>query len=79
MKKLRKGKRENEIGKRREKMNFQIKEKELIQFARKLLQVPSPSGQEKEISKVVAAEMKAAGFERVKVDGLGNVVGVVSC
>ena len=58
-------------------MNFQIKEKELIQFARKLLQVPSPSGQEKEIAKVVAAEMKGAGFGRVRVDGLNNVVGVI--
>ncbi len=58
-------------------MNFQIKEKELIAFARKLLRVPSPSGQEKKIAKVVAAEMKAAGFGRVRVDGLSNVVGVI--
>jgi putative selenium metabolism hydrolase len=58
-------------------MNFQIKEKELIQFARKLLRIPSPSGQEKEIARVVAAEMKTAGFGRVRVDGLNNVVGVI--
>ena len=38
---------------------------------------PAPAGQEKEIAKVVAAEMKAAGFERVKVDGLFNVIGVI--
>jgi putative selenium metabolism hydrolase len=56
---------------------IQIDEKKLISFARKLLQIPSPSGREKEIAKVVAAEMKAAGFERVKVDGLWNVVGVI--
>ena len=54
-----------------------IDEKRLILFARKLLRIPSPSGQEKEIAKVVAAEMKAAGFEGVKVDGLFNVVGVI--
>ena len=56
---------------------IQIDEKKLISFARKLLQIPSPSGREKEIAKVVAAEMKAEGFERVKVDGLWNVVGVI--
>jgi putative aminopeptidase FrvX len=54
---------------------IQIDEKRLISFARNLLRVPSPSGQEKEIAKVVAAEMKAAGFKRVRVDGLSNVVG----
>jgi succinyl-diaminopimelate desuccinylase len=58
-------------------MNIKIDEKGLIQFGRKLLQIPSPSGREKEIAKVVAAEMKAAGFERVRVDGLFNVLGVI--
>ena len=56
---------------------IQIDEKRLISFVRNLLRVPSPSGQEKEIAKVVAAEMKAAGFGRVRVDGLSNVVGVI--
>ena len=58
-------------------MSFPIKEKELIAFTRKLLRIPSPSGQEKEIAGVVAAEMKAAGFERVRIDPLFNVTGVI--
>jgi putative selenium metabolism hydrolase len=58
-------------------MSFQIKEKELIAFTRKLLRIPSPSGQEKKIAGVAAAEMKAAGFERVRIDPLFNVTGVI--
>ena len=58
-------------------MSFPIKEKELIAFTRKLLRIPSPSGQEKEIAGVAAAEMKAAGFERVRIDPLFNVTGVI--
>ena len=53
-------------------MSFPIKEKELIAFTRKLLRIPSPSGQEKEIAGVAAAEMKAAGFERVRIDPLST-------
>jgi len=56
---------------------IRIDEKRLIAFARKLLRTPSPSGQEKQIAGVVAAEMRAAGFGRVRVDGLQNVVGVI--
>ena len=58
-------------------MSFPIKEKELIAFTRKLLRIPSPSGQEKEIAGVAAAEMKAAGFEWVRIDPLFNVTGVI--
>ena len=56
---------------------IQIEERKLTAFARKLLRTPSPSGQEKEIAGVAAAEMKAAGFERVKIDSLFNVTGVL--
>ena len=56
---------------------IQIDQKRLISFARNLLRIPSPSGQENAIAKVVAAEMKAAGFERVKMDDRFNVVGVI--
>ena len=56
---------------------IRIEEKKLIAFARKLLQTPSPSGREKEITRILAAEMKASGFGRVRVDGLNNVVGVI--
>jgi putative selenium metabolism hydrolase len=58
-------------------MNIKIDEKGLIRFAKKLLQIPSPSGQEREIAKAVAREMKGARFDRVKVDDLHNVVGVL--
>jgi putative selenium metabolism hydrolase len=54
-----------------------IDEKKLVAFARRLLQIPSPSGHEREIAGVAAAEMKAAGFRRVRVDRLHNVVGII--
>lgn len=56
---------------------IRIDEKKLVAFARKLMRTPSPSGQEKEIARIVAAEMKAAGFGQVRVDGLHSVVGVI--
>ena len=56
---------------------MKIDEKNLIAFSRKLIQTPSPSGQEKNISKVIAAEMQQVGYDRVQVDTLGNVIGTI--
>jgi putative selenium metabolism hydrolase len=54
-----------------------IDSKNLIAFARKLIQIPSPSGQEKEIAQAVAQEMRRVGFDRVKTDSLANVLGTL--
>ena len=56
---------------------MKIDEKNLIAFSRKLIQTPSPSGQEKKISKIIAAEMQRVGYDRVQVDTLGNVIGTI--
>ncbi len=45
-------------------------------FALRLVRVPSPSGCEGGVARLVEAEMKTLGFA-VEVDGLGNVVGSV--
>jgi putative selenium metabolism hydrolase len=45
-------------------------------FALRLVRVPSPSGQEGAVARLVEAEMKTLGFA-VEVDDLGNVVGSI--
>ncbi len=48
-----------------------------IAFAQDLIKIPSPSGKEGEVAKRIAKEMKDLGFENVRLDDLGNVIGVV--
>lgn len=58
-------------------MKIRIDKRGLIRFAQKLIQISSPSGQEREIAQVVGKEMKRVRFDRVKVDPLANVLGVL--
>ncbi|MDN5278384.1 MAG: hypothetical protein PWR01_2349 [Clostridiales bacterium] len=41
----------------------------------KMVKIPSESMQEKDVQAEVVRQMKEAGFDEVKVDGLGNVIG----
>lgn len=47
----------------------------LVQFARELIQIPSPSGQEGALAQRLAEEMKRLGWQDVRTDRIGNVVG----
>jgi putative selenium metabolism hydrolase len=47
----------------------------LVEFAQQLIRTPSLSGQEHEVSALVAAELHTLGFRDVTVDAVGNVVG----
>lgn len=44
-------------------------------FLRDMIAIPSESGGEREVVARVAAEMKAAGFDEIRIDGMGNVLG----
>lgn len=44
-------------------------------FLMDMVRVPSFSGKEAEVIQVIKKEMEAAGFDEVRVDGLGNVIG----
>ena len=44
-------------------------------FARRLVRTPSPSQDEAELANLVAAEMKALGYDEAYVDAAGNAVG----
>jgi len=48
-----------------------------LAFARDLIRIPSLSGYEREVASRVISEMKALGFDDVRSDRLGNVIGIL--
>ncbi|MBP1642396.1 MAG: selenium metabolism hydrolase [Acidobacteria bacterium] len=50
---------------------------EIVRFLREMIAIPSESGQEGAVVARVRAEMEQLGFEEIRVDGLGNVLGRV--
>ena len=48
-----------------------------ISFLQRLIQTPSPSGEEGEASMVTVEEMRASGFDVVTVDRLGDAMGTI--
>ncbi|MEX0892503.1 MAG: M20/M25/M40 family metallo-hydrolase [Gemmatimonadota bacterium] len=48
----------------------------MLGFARALIRTPSPPGREEKVARQVLAELKALGFQDVRSDAVGNVVGV---
>ncbi len=49
----------------------------LVEFTRRLIKTPSPSGDEQAVSEILAEEIRRVGFHRVEVDAMGNVLGYV--
>ena len=52
-------------------------ERGLISFCRALIQTKSPSGEEEEVAKIIADEMRKLGFDQVEIDEVGNVIGLI--
>ncbi len=50
-------------------------EKDLLAFAQQLVQIQSYSGQEEAAIRCVEEKMKALGYDEVRLDAMGNVVG----
>ncbi len=48
-----------------------------LAFAQDLIRIPSPSGHEGEVAERLRSEMELLGFSDIRVDEVGNVVGVV--
>ncbi len=61
-----------------ERKRAQIDADELVHFTRKLIQTPSPSGEEDTVAELTAREMHRLGFDRVYVDELNNVIGHIN-
>lgn len=52
-------------------------ESETVRCLTELVRVPSHSGKEEAVIAVIRREMEAAGFDEVRVDGLGSIIGRV--
>lgn len=50
-------------------------EKDVANFLVDIVSIPSLSGQEKGVVERIAKEMKKVGFDDVKIDGLGSIIG----
>ena len=50
---------------------------EMVTFLREMIAIPSETGGEEPVVARVRAEMERVGFDEVKVDGLGNILGRV--
>jgi len=48
---------------------------DMVRFLRTMISHPSESCEEKEVVACIKAEMEKLGFDKVEVDGLGNVIG----
>jgi putative selenium metabolism hydrolase len=58
------------------KLNKDIR-KEVIEFTQEMIKIPSFTGQEGELAKVILKKLEDFGIDDAFVDGIGNVVGVI--
>jgi putative selenium metabolism hydrolase len=59
------------------KTSSSVNERALVELAKQLIRVPSPSGSEEAISKLIAKAMEKSGFDQVRTDEEHNVLGVL--
>jgi len=50
---------------------------EIVDFTRRMIRIPSVSGEEKEVANLVADEMRELGYDEVFVDKKYNVLGII--
>jgi putative selenium metabolism hydrolase len=50
-------------------------EQEVIRFLRDMIAIPGESSHEKEIVHRIAQEMRKVGFDEIRIDGMGNILG----
>ena len=50
---------------------------QMVQFLREMIAIPSESTQEQAVVQRVKHEMECAGFDEIRIDGLGNILGRV--
>ncbi len=51
---------------------------DMVEFGRKLIMLPSVTGEEKEVADLIISEMKKLNYDKVIQDDAGNVVGIIS-
>ncbi|MHB1312070.1 MAG: YgeY family selenium metabolism-linked hydrolase [Gemmatimonadaceae bacterium] len=50
---------------------------DMVRFLRAMIAIPSESAQERDVMACARAELEACGFDEIKVDGMGNILGRV--
>src|SRR5579871_5397691 len=50
-------------------------EPDIVQFLRDLVAIPAESGQERPVIARIRQEMEKVGFDEIRVDGMGNILG----
>jgi putative selenium metabolism hydrolase len=50
---------------------------EIVEFAKRLVRTPSPTGHEAQVAMILKQKMEAEGYSEVFIDRVGNVVGIV--
>jgi putative selenium metabolism hydrolase len=50
-------------------------ESDMVQFLRDLIAIPAESGQERPVIERIRQEMQKVGFEEIRVDAMGNILG----
>ena len=50
---------------------------EIVRFLREMIAIPSESGNERAVVERVRVEMERLGFDEIRIDGLGNILGRV--
>ena len=48
---------------------------DMVRFLREMISHPSESCEEKEVAACIKAELEKLGYDKVEIDGLGNVIG----
>ncbi len=48
---------------------------DMVRFLRDMISIPSESAEEREVVQCVRREMERAGFDEIKIDGMGNILG----
>lgn len=56
---------------------MKLEDKALVDFTSKLIQIPSPSGKEKELAEFIVKMLKALDFEEIRIDEMGNVIACI--
>jgi putative selenium metabolism hydrolase len=50
-------------------------QKDLVQFLRELIAIPSMSGKEERVIRRIQKEMETLGYDELRIDGMGNCIG----
>ncbi|MFN8577744.1 MAG: M20/M25/M40 family metallo-hydrolase [Candidatus Sericytochromatia bacterium] len=64
-------------------MNIKLKEttqelkNQIVSFAQQLIQTPSQTGDEKNISELILEELKSLNYDECFIDNFGNVIGII--